>query len=236
MKYKNYLLNILAILLIASNYACSEKKDADLNKTNNTIVSEPSKQPQKVEEKKETPASNNPAEKKVEEEKKEIPFVFDKNKEYKVQIETTMGNIKIKMFNKESPKSVENFVTLISKKYYDGIIFHRVIKGFMIQTGDPTGTGTGGMSAFGKDFENEDSPNLSYNKAGIVGMANRGKDTNSSQFFITTQARQSLDHNYTIFGEVIEGLDVVMSIEKVKTNEKDKPLSDVKMTKVTLVD
>lgn len=163
-------------------------------------------------------------------------FVFDAKKQYKVEMKTTLGTIKLKLYGKESPKAVENFVRLVDKKYYDGIIFHRVIKDFMIQTGDPTGTGTGGQSAFGKEFENEDDPSLSYNKAGILGMANHGKNTNGSQFFITTGAKPHLDHGYTIFGEVTEGLDVVSAIEKVKTNESDKPLQEVKMTQVTLVD
>ncbi|MEK7432546.1 MAG: peptidylprolyl isomerase [Cyanobacteriota bacterium] len=265
MKYKNYVLKISTVLLLASTYACSEKeenKTTDKNKTTNSAVSEGSKDVQKVDEKKvvatnatdkkaeETKpattaattdntkvAANTTTDKKVEEKKAdEKAFVFDNKKEYKVQMETTMGKIKFKLFSKESPKAVENFVTLISRKYYDGIIFHRVIKGFMIQTGDPTGTGMAGVSAFGKEFENEDAPNLSYNKAGILGMANHGKNTNGSQFFITTEAKPHLDHGYTIFGEVTEGLDIVMAIEKVKTNEKDKPLEDVKMTKVTLID
>ncbi|MFN8674569.1 MAG: peptidylprolyl isomerase [Candidatus Sericytochromatia bacterium] len=166
---------------------------------------------------------------------KNAPFVFDKTKEYKVLIETTMGKIKLKTYTKESPKSVENFVTLISRKYYDGIIFHRVIKDFMIQTGDPTGTGRGGSSAWNKEFENENSPKLAYNKEGIVGMANHGRDTNGSQFFITTGARPHLNGGYTIFAEVIEGMDVVKAIENVKTSAGDRPEKEVKMLKVTLV-
>lgn len=155
----------------------------------------------------------------------------------KATIETTKGTIVIAFYPDDAPKAVENFVGLAKKGYYDGIIFHRVIKGFMNQTGDPTGTGTGGESFFGQDFADELNPNTpSYKtgyKDGVVAMANRGANTNSSQFFIMA-ADYDLPHNYTIFGHVVEGLDIVHAINGVETDESDKPKEEIKMTKVTI--
>lgn len=148
-----------------------------------------------------------------------------------VIMETTMGKIKIKLFTKEAPLTTANFKKLISQKYYDGIIFHRVIDGFMIQGGDPTGTGAGGSKETIKD---EFGPGLKHSKKGILSMANRGPNTGSSQFFITLAPTDWLDGKHAIFGEVVEGMDVVDKIGKVKTGPNDKPVTDVKMTKVTL--
>ena len=150
-------------------------------------------------------------------------------------IQTNMGTIKIALLPEEAPKTVENFAGLSKKGYYDGIIFHRVIDGFMIQGGDPTGTGRGGESIWGGKFKDEISDKVHFDQPGIVAMANAGPNTNGSQFFITVAATPWLNGHYSIFGKVIEGMDVVYAISKVKTNKtNDKPLSDVVMEKVTI--
>lgn len=150
-----------------------------------------------------------------------------------VTIETNLGSIEIQLFAEETPKTCENFLKLAEKNYYDGVIFHRVIQNFMIQGGDPTGTGAGGESVWGKPFEDEYSANLKFNKAGLLAMANRGPNTNGSQFFITTAATPWLDRRHTIFGEVTKGLDIVKKIEKVKTMQ-DKPIDPVRIEKITV--
>lgn len=150
-----------------------------------------------------------------------------------VKMETTMGTIKIKLFTKEAPITTQNFIDLVNKKFYDGIIFHRVIDGFMIQGGDPKGTGTGGSD---KTIPDEFGPGLKHSKAGMLSMANRGPNTGTSQFFITLAPTPHLDGKHAIFGEVIDGMDVVKKIGKVKTAGADKPVEDVKMIKVTMTD
>lgn len=176
-------------------------------------------------------------------------------------IQTNRGNIKIQLFPEQAPKTVENFVGLAKKGYYDGIIFHRVIPEFMIQGGDPTGTGMGGESIFGHPFEDEFSDQL-FNLRGALSMANAGPNTNGSQFFIV-QAKQVpanmleqlktagypeeiikayqtmggtpwLDHRHTVFGQVIDGMDVVDEIANVQRDAQDRPLYDVVMEKVTI--
>ncbi|MCX6357643.1 MAG: peptidylprolyl isomerase [Candidatus Aureabacteria bacterium] len=149
-------------------------------------------------------------------------------------IKTGMGIIVFKMFPDKAPKACENFTTLSGKGYYNGVIFHRVIPNFMIQGGDPTGTGRGGRSAWGGTFEDEFSPNLTHERSGIVSMANAGPNTNGSQFFITLAPTPWLDNRHTIFGEVIEGLDVVKAIGEVQTGAGDKPLKDVVMEQVRI--
>lgn len=143
-------------------------------------------------------------------------------------IATSMGTMKIRLFPDEAPKTVENFVTHAKNGYYDGLIFHRVIKDFMIQGGDPTGTGRGGQSIWGKAFEDEFSENL-RNIKGSISMANAGKNTNGSQFFIVQAADGTpwLDFRHTVFGQVYEGMDIVDTIAGVKVNNSDKPLEDV---------
>jgi cyclophilin family peptidyl-prolyl cis-trans isomerase len=143
-------------------------------------------------------------------------------------IKTNMGDIEIKLFEKQTPKTVENFVGLAKKGYYNGVIFHRVIDKFMIQGGDPTGTGRGGQSIWGKSFEDEIVPSLVFDKPGYLAMANAGPNTNGSQFFITVVPTPWLNGHHTIFGEVIDGMDVVYAISKVQTSKPgDKPLKDV---------
>ena len=152
-----------------------------------------------------------------------------------VVMETSMGTIKIKLFPKKAPKTVENFIGLIEKGYYDGIIFHRVIPDFMIQGGDPTGTGTGGESLWGGKFEDEFHADLS-NIYGALSMANAGPATNGSQFFIVQKSDGTdwLNGKHSVFGQVFEGMDIVDLIAKTDKNAMDKPLEDVTMTKVTL--
>ncbi len=150
----------------------------------------------------------------------------------KVKIETNMGVIEAKLFATEAPKTVENFVKLAEKGFYDGIIFHRVIPDFMVQTGDPTGTGMGGP---GYQFADEFSPKLKHNKPGIFSMANSGPGTNGSQFFITVAATPWLDNKHSVFGEVTSGMDVVTKISLASRDRRDKPVNEIKMVKVSVV-
>lgn len=160
---------------------------------------------------------------------------------------SSIGTIKIKLFNKRAPKTVANFTDLAEGKkeftdtktqekkkaaYYDGIIFHRVIDNFMIQTGDPTGTGMGGP---GYQFADEFHSELRHDKAGILSMANAGPGTNGSQFFITLVPTPHLDDRHTVFGEVVEGLDVVKTIGVTATGAQDKPTEEIKMHSVKII-
>lgn len=151
-----------------------------------------------------------------------------------VILETNQGNIEIKLFTDIAPKTCENFIGLIKKGYYNGIIFHRIIKNFMIQGGDPTGTGRGGESLWGGQFEDEVTPGLKFDKKGLLAMANAGPNTNGSQFFITTVPTPWLNMKHTIFGEVIKGYDIVEKIENSKTGPGDKPIQEQKIIKAYL--
>lgn len=181
----------------------------------------------------------------------------------KATIKTRLGEIKVQLFPKEAPKTVENFTKLAKKGYYDGVIFHRVIPDFMIQGGDPTGTGRGGESIFGQAFEDEFSDEL-FNFSGALSMANAGPNTNGSQFFIVSNEHVPanminemkavgypeevikfyqehggtpwLDHRHTVFGQVIAGTDVVKQISKVDRDGMDKPKQDIVMDQVTIED
>lgn len=148
-----------------------------------------------------------------------------------VVLETNQGVIEIKLMSEVAPKACENFTKLAEKGYYNGIIFHRVIKKFMIQGGDPTGTGRGGQSVWGKSFEDEVSPKITFNEHGILAMANAGPNTNGSQFFITTAKTPWLNMNHTIFGKVVSGYDVVQKIEDTPVDSSDKPKSEQKIIK-----
>lgn len=152
-------------------------------------------------------------------------------------LQTNKGTIKFELLETDAPKTTENFITLAQRGYYDGVIFHRVIKGFMIQGGDPTGTGRGGQSAWGGRFDDEINPSSAVYqggyKAGTVAMANAGPNTNGSQFFIMHVDYQ-LPPNYTIFGRVTEGQDVVDAIATTERDRNDRPQSEVKMEKVTI--
>jgi cyclophilin family peptidyl-prolyl cis-trans isomerase len=161
----------------------------------------------------------------------------EKGKNPVAVIETRLGNIEIEFFPKDAPKTVHNFVKLASDKYFDGIIFHRVVKGFVIQGGDPTGTGTGGKSVYGPTFEDEIKAETQLYKdgykRGMVAMANRGPNTNSSQFFIVLKDA-GLPPSYTIFGKVIKGMEVVDKIGELAVDAASKPKEEVKMIKVTI--
>lgn len=176
-------------------------------------------------------------------------------------IKTNLGTIKVQLFKEQAPKTVDNFIQLAQKGYYDGVIFHRVIPDFMIQGGDPTGTGRGGESIYGKPFVDEFSDEL-FNFTGALSMANAGPNTNGSQFFIVSNEHVPanmieqmkmvgypeeiinhyeqnggtpwLDHRHTVFGQVIDGMDVVKRISMVKRDNMDKPKDDVVMEKVTI--
>ncbi|GJE98402.1 peptidyl-prolyl cis-trans isomerase [Phanerochaete sordida] len=147
-------------------------------------------------------------------------------------IHTTVGDIHLRLFPQQAPKAVENFVGHSRSGYYEGVIFHRVIPKFMIQTGDPLGDGTGGESIWGHEFEDEFSDDLKHDRPYTVSMANAGPGTNGSQFFITTTATPWLDKKHTIFGRVLSGLEVVHAIENVKTNKLDKPFEDIKIINI----
>ena len=151
-----------------------------------------------------------------------------------VVLETNQGNIEVKLMPEVAPKACENFTKLVEKGYYDGLIFHRVIKGFMIQGGDPTGTGRAGSSIWGKPFEDEFNKSVTFNKKGLLAMANMGPNTNGSQFFITVALTEWLNMHHTIFGEVTLGYDVVEKIENTQTGYGDKPVTDQKIIKAYL--
>jgi peptidyl-prolyl cis-trans isomerase A (cyclophilin A) len=159
---------------------------------------------------------------------------------------TSEGPFTVRLFDQEAPKTVENFVGLaegtkewtdprtnqkVKRPYYDGVIFHRVIDGFMIQSGDPLGQGIGGP---GYTFADEFHPTRRHSKAGILSMANRGPNTNGGQFFITLAPTPHLDDRHSVFGEVMEGMDVVQRIGSAKTGPRDRPLTDVVIQTVTI--
>ena len=146
-------------------------------------------------------------------------------------IETDLGTIVIALHQDKVPRTAGNFVKLADQGYYDGVVFHRVIPEFMIQTGDPSGTGRGGP---GYIFDDEFVPELRHSRAGIVSMANAGPNTNGSQFFITFEATPHLDDRHSVFGEVVEGMDVVLKIAAMPRDKRDKPAETITMRKVTV--
>eukprot|EP00042_Codosiga_hollandica_P050668 m.610803 g.610803 ORF g.610803 m.610803 type:complete len:521 (-) comp58132_c0_seq8:4310-5872(-) len=153
-----------------------------------------------------------------------------------VQLQTTFGNLNIELRCELVPKTCENFLKHCAAGYYDNTIFHRSIRNFMIQGGDPTGTGTGGQSAFadGLPFPDEFKPNLLHEGRGVLSMANSGPNTNKSQFFITFRSCKHLDNKHTVFGKIVGGLDFLTDMEKVDTDSKDKPLKDIRIIKATV--
>jgi peptidyl-prolyl cis-trans isomerase A (cyclophilin A) len=162
------------------------------------------------------------------------------------QFVTSEGNFTVRLFDEQAPNTVANFVGLaegtkewtdprtnkkVKQPYYDGIVFHRIIDGFMIQGGDPLGKGTGGP---GYDFADEFHPSLRHDRAGILSMANRGPNTNGGQFFITLGPTPHLDNRHSVFGEVVDGLDVVRKIGRARTDPRDRPVTDVTIQTVTI--
>lgn len=150
-----------------------------------------------------------------------------------VSIETTAGTFEVTLFPDVAPKASENFIKLAEKDYYDGTVFHRVIPGFMIQGGDPAGTGAGGESIWGKSFEDEFNKDVKFDKPGLLAMANRGPGTNGSQFFITTAETSWLNNKHTIFGQVTKGYDVIKKIEGTGS-PSGKPSTPTKILKITV--
>ena len=158
---------------------------------------------------------------------------IDISKKYTAVIKTSMGDMSVEFFTEEAPMTVNNFINLSRDGYYDNVIFHRVISGFMIQGGDPSGTGHGEMGKYpGYKFEDELNNQRSYEK-GILAMANAGPDTNGSQFFIM-HVDYPLPYQYTIFGFVTEGLEVIDKIASVETGDGDKPVNDVVIESVEI--
>jgi peptidylprolyl isomerase domain and WD repeat-containing protein 1 len=152
-------------------------------------------------------------------------------------IHTTMGDIHVELYPKECPKTIENFCVHARNSFYNGHVFHRVIKQFMIQTGDPLGTGTGGESIWGGEFEDEFSLKLRHDRPYTLSMANAGPNTNGSQFFITVCPTPWLDNKHTVFGRVVRGMEIVQNIGNAKTHPKtDKPYDDISMVSITVRD
>lgn len=141
-----------------------------------------------------------------------------------VTIKTSKGDIDVMLFDERAPITVNNFLSLADQNFYDDVIFHRIIEGFMIQGGDPTGTGTGGP---GYQIEDEFHPELRHNSSGILSMANAGPNTGGSQFFITLDATPWLDDRHAVFGRVIDGMDVVNTLGSVDTDSADRPLENI---------
>ncbi|KIV84207.1 hypothetical protein PV11_06174 [Exophiala sideris] len=144
-----------------------------------------------------------------------------------VVLHTTLGDITIALFSQDTPRTCQNFATLAASGKYDNVVFHRIIPGFMIQGGDPDGTGRGGKSIYGGKFKDEFVPELRHTRKGILSMANSGPNTNGSQFFITLAATPHLDDKHTVFGEVAAGMDVVDRLGAVRTDSSDRPLEEV---------
>ncbi|PPA69993.1 peptidylprolyl isomerase [Jeotgalibacillus proteolyticus] len=256
MKLRLMSMLVLFLLLLA---ACGSNQD---EAADNTSADEASKD--QTEE-----AADQSAEEKNSEEAAQVPDHFPQleaeagENEPVVELTTNKGVISIKLFPEYAPKAVENFLTHSEEGYYEGVIFHRVIQDFMIQGGDPNGTGTGGESIYGENFEDEFSASL-YNFRGALSMANSGPNTNGSQFFIVqnnevndqivdqmTQANFPeeviaayqenggtpwLDGNHTVFGQVIEGLDIVDEIAAVEVDANSKPTEDVVIEKIEIIE
>ncbi len=177
--------------------------------------------PQSVCAQEETPAST-----------EEEPAVS--SEEVRAIIETNMGTLTLRLYADQTPKTVENFVGLAEKGYYEGVIFHRIIPKFMLQGGDPTGTGMGGRSLWGDTFEDEIVEGLVFDRRGQLAMANAGPGTNGSQFFITFAATSWLTGKHTIFGEIIDGEEVLDAIEVAPIGPRDKPIDDIVIQSVTI--
>jgi len=160
-----------------------------------------------------------------------MPAKAEPAKKPVVVLNTTQGIIEIELMPEVAPKACENFLGLVKKGYYNGVIFHRVIKNFMIQGGDPTGSGRGGQSLWGKPFPDEFDVRVTFDRPGLLAMANAGPNTNGSQFFITTAPTPWLNMRHTIFGEVVAGYAAVRAIENTPTDSSDRPINEQKIIK-----
>ena len=166
----------------------------------------------------------------------EVAAEWSEKENFNVVLETTQGDVEIELMPGIAPLAVANFVGHIKSGYYDDLIFHRVIEGFMVQGGDPLGTGTGGESIWGKNFPDEFSPEARFDTEGLLAMANSGPMTNGSQFFITTSKPEWLNDKHTIFGKVVKGYDKVKKIEGVEKGNGDKPVEDQKIVKAYIAE
>lgn len=146
------------------------------------------------------------------------------------------GSFTLELYTSHAPKTCNNFATLVRRGYYDGTVFHRVIPNFMVQGGDPTGTGRGGTSIYGDKFADEIDPSLKHTGAGILSMANAGPDTNGSQFFVTLAPTPWLDGKHTIFGRVKSGMGTVRRMGMVTTGPEDRPVEDLKVVRARVVE
>ena len=162
-----------------------------------------------------------------------VAFNLMVSKHTKVELDTTKGKIVLELYTGEMPITAGNFVALVKKGFYDGVIFHRVISGFMIQGGDPTGTGTGGP---GYEIKDEfTGTNLDRNDRATISMANAGPNTGGSQFFINLVDSRGLDGKHPVFGKVVEGLEVVDAIGNVETDSRDRPIEEVKIISARVI-
>ena len=221
---------IIVIMLLVILVACAQPvvKEAPAEEAEK-IASETQEIEKEVEQIEQTTSEVEEAGKEVEEiEKLEV----EGNMNTIVELETTMGVMKIKLYDDKAPKTTKNFRDLVEKGFYDGTIFHRVIKDFMIQGGDQTGTGTGGP---GYKIPDEFGPGLKHDKKGILSMANAGPNSGGSQFFITLAPTSWLDGKHAIFGELVEGMDVLDKIGSTQTGPGDKPKTEVKIIKARVV-
>ncbi|GAA5920181.1 hypothetical protein JCM1841_006631 [Sporobolomyces salmonicolor] len=151
-------------------------------------------------------------------------------------LETSLGNIVVELYTEHAPRTCRNFHELCKRGYYSGTVFHRIIADFMIQGGDPTGTGRGGTSIYGDRFDDEIHPELRFTGAGILAMANSGPNTNGSQFFITLAPTPHLDKKHTIFGRVLTGMNVVQRLGAVAVDNEDRPRENIRIVKSRVVD
>lgn len=223
MQTRNIIISVIVVILIIGGYWLLRPNVASETKTIDTYLDNTTQKENIIENNQENMINDNM--------ENSSTIV---NNMHRVTIETNKGKIVFETYDADAPNTVANFIKLAEGGFYDGVIFHRVIKGFMIQGGDPTGTGMGGP---GYKFDDELNPATdSYKKGyvrGTVAMANAGPNTNGSQFFIMHQD-YPLPNNYTIFGHVVEGMEVVDAIASSQTNSSDKPLEDVVMQKVTV--
>ena len=149
-------------------------------------------------------------------------------------IHTNLGPLKVELYFDLVPTASENFLKLSASGYYDGVTFHRCMAGFMIQCGDPTGTGKGGESVWSGTFADEISTQLSHDQRGVLSMANNGPDTNGSQFFFTYAPQRHLDGKYTIFGQIVDGFDTLEATEEVKVKKKNRPIEDIIILRIEI--
>lgn len=162
-----------------------------------------------------------------------VKYRLVKKKGY-VRLTTNLGNLNLELYCDTVPKTCENFIKLAQKGYYNGTVFHRSIRHFMLQGGDPTGTGSGGDSYWGGTFKDEFRPQYSHTGRGVLSMANSGPDTNKSQFFITYRSCKHLDGKHTIFGKLVGGMDTLTALESVGTDNKDRPVEEIRLERATV--